>query len=153
MDKHGKPTTPDQPATAATAAAHGLETKFAATLNFSLRNQGLQILSKASTIMLEAIVMDAVTRLDLVPWTEKPLPEDGIISIEIEYDMVRDALDIKCNGGGRVLAKGVLTHALGAVTRNQTAQNFANYKNAMELRVKALEDRAGVQKIILPGRG
>lgn len=148
MDKHARPTTPDAPTRAEVAAANGLETTFEVELEFSLKNQGLAVRSKASTIMLEAIILGAVGQVaDLA---NDSLPENGVVVVNIAYDMLADHLVLKA-AAPRMVVVGVLAHALGAITRNQTAQNFAVYKQAMEKRVADLEARAGVKKIILPG--
>jgi hypothetical protein len=154
MDSKGRPTTPDVPAAPPAAGIdakeYGLETKFRAELDFGLQKQSLAIRSRCSTIMLEAIILEAVARIDRAEWKTTTLPEDGIVRVAIDYDMETDEMELS-GSAPRVLIKGVLAHALGAVTRNQTAQNFAVYKTDMEKRVKSLEERAGVKKIILPG--
>lgn len=141
MDSKSKQIAPDVP--------QGVtETTFAAELEFHLKTQGLSIRSRCSTIMLESILLASVKEVSGL--SEKPLPEDGVVFVNINYDMKDDKLVLNANAP-RMVVTGVLAHAMGAVTRNQTAQNFAVYKQAMETRVQALEGRMGTPKIILPG--
>lgn len=142
MDSQGKPTTPD-----AAAPSPKAETTFRAELEFHLGRQQLVIRSKCPTVILEGMLGDGLLALGQV--TPAGLPTDGVVRVDLAYDMEADRLVLTA-AAPRLVVGGVLLHALGGVTRNQMAQKLQVERQAVEKRLADLEKRLGAPKILLP---
>lgn len=116
-------------------------------IDYKVDAQNMEIRSKAPTIVIEGAIGECLAVPDLIKAT--PLPADKVARIAVEYDVASDRIVGFVSQGERYIVRGVLLHALGAITRNQMAQNIMRQLAPVEVRLAKLEARVG-GKLILP---
>lgn len=140
-----KTPTPDAPSLINTPP----EGRIKVELEFNMAKMGLLIKAVAPTLMIEAVLLDAVGLVDDLDLKDARLPADGICRVVIDYDMTSDLLTMSTQVP-RAVVKGIIAHALGSITRNQMQQNLQVKLAALEQRIAELEARIGVPRLVLP---
>jgi hypothetical protein len=152
MDSEGKPNAPDageRPQYTPPPDELG-QTGFRIVIKFNIPTQNLIIQAKCPTIMLEGILADAMTRVKDESFKTKPLPENGVVDVVLNYDMLTDVLEIDCEGP-RVMVKGIIQHALIGLARNQVVMFFQPKLQAINTAMAELEKRLPPKLVIVAG--